>query len=503
MSLIFYVFGLLLCALAAQAENLTKEQQRILLDLQEAHLILEQAKAREAEVEIEHEQMIGLKERGVVTGQELRIARERFERARQERQRADLNLQRAFLNSLADATHLTVVNGQKYGVEGDKVRVRLTLRNDSDLHLAQMVDQARRLYDINGLDQDAASLLQVNNIFVTILADNVMVGQPYQVHIPVLALGEEVEVEVGLQRPEVEDLTVQLQYLNRTDDHVIHLEKASARDVVRVYATQFSQEGPLGNSVAYELQLERLAEDEKIFQLMAHGLPDDFRWEFESGGRNLSRLRFSRDHSSDSLILNVYVPEQAASFAVDQPILFSVLAYEPNAVEAEVLAAADPERLQAMGIGYEQLQLVPTGRAELELTTLNLDLSVNGDGESQSVWHLRNLGTVELLDIRLQALSPPGWEVAFEPQEIALLPPREEIEAVLTVRPINSAEIGRYEVKTSASTQHKGQWVESVERTVNINIKSDGSFWGITGLVILLVSIVLGIAVFTVQWSKR
>ena len=252
--------------------------------------------------------MIGLKERGVVTGQELRMARERYERAREERQRADLNLQRAFLNSLADATHLTVVNGQKYGVEGDKVRVRLTLRNDSDLNLAQMVDHARRRYEINGLDQDAASLLQVNNIFVTILADNVMVGQPYQVHIPVLALGEEVEVEVGLQRPEVEDLTVQLQYLNRTDEHVIHLEKASARDVVRVYATQFSQEGPLGNSVAYELQLERLAEDEKIFQLMAHGLPDDFRWEFESGGRNLSRLRFSRDHSSDSLILNVYVP---------------------------------------------------------------------------------------------------------------------------------------------------------------------------------------------------
>ena len=503
MSSIFYLFVLLLCALAAQAENLTKEQQRILLDLQEAHLILEQAKAREAEIEIEHEQMIGLQERGVVTGQELRIAREGYERARQERQRAELNLQRAFLHSLSDATHLTVVNGQKYGVEGDKVRVRLTLRNDSDLHLAQMVDHSRRRYEINGLDQDAASLLQVNNIFVTILADRVMVGQPYQVHIPVLALGEEVEVEVGLQRPEVEDLTVQLQYLNRTDDHVIHLEKASARDVVRVYATQFSQEGPLGNAVAYELQLERLAEDEKIFQLMAHGLPADFRWEFESGGRNLSRLRFSRDHSSDSLILNVYVPEQAESFAVDQPLIFSVLAYEPKTVTAEVLAAADPARLQAMGIGYEQLQLVPTGRAELELTTLNLDLSVNGEGESQSVWNLRNLGTVALLDIRLQALSPPGWEVIFEPQAIAQIAPREEIEAVLTVRPVNSAEIGRYEVKTSASTQHKGQWVESVERTVNINIKSDGSFWGITGLVLLLVSIVLGIAVFTVQWSKR
>ena len=184
MSSIFYIFGLLLCAFAAQAENLTKEQQRILLDFQEAHLILEQAKAREAEITIEHEQMIGLKERGVVTGQELRMARERYERAREERQRADLNLQRAFLNSLADATHLTVVNGQKYGVEGDKVRVRLTLRNDSDLNLAQMVDHARRRYEINGLDQDAASLLQVNNIFVTILADHVMVGQPYQVHIP-------------------------------------------------------------------------------------------------------------------------------------------------------------------------------------------------------------------------------------------------------------------------------------------------------------------------------
>ena len=58
MSSIYYVLGLLLCVLTAHAENLTKEQQRILLDLQEAHLILEQAKAREGEVEIEHEQMI-------------------------------------------------------------------------------------------------------------------------------------------------------------------------------------------------------------------------------------------------------------------------------------------------------------------------------------------------------------------------------------------------------------------------------------------------------------
>ena len=331
-----------------------------------------------------------------------------------------------------------------------------------------------------------------------------MVGQPYQIHIPVLALGEEVEVEVGLQRPEVEDLTVQLQYLNRTDDHIIHLEKASARDVVRVYATQFSQEGPLGNSVAYELQLERLAEDEKIFQLMAHGLPDDFRYEFESGGRNLSRLRFSRDHSSDSLTLNVYVPEQDESFTVDQP--FAVLS-----------AGLRAKCCRCRGVGRSRSRALASHGHRLRATATSAygPGRIGTDHPSTSTcrwmakaspspfWQLRNLGTVELLDIRLQALSPPGWNVAFEPQEIALLPPREEIEAVLTVRPINSAEIGRYEVKTSASTQHKGQWVESVERTVNINIKSNGSFWGITGLVILLVSIVLGIAVFTVQWSKR
>ena len=40
---IFYVFGLLVCALAADAEILTKEQQRILLDLEEAHLTRQQA----------------------------------------------------------------------------------------------------------------------------------------------------------------------------------------------------------------------------------------------------------------------------------------------------------------------------------------------------------------------------------------------------------------------------------------------------------------------------
>ena len=500
----FCVFILLLCAFAADAANLTKEQQHILLDLQEAHLILEQAKAHEAEIEIEHEQMTGLQERGVVTGQELRIAREGYERARQERQRAELNLQRTFLNSLGDATHLTVVNAQKYGVKDDEVHVRLTLRNDSDLHLAQMVNQARQRYDIKSLDEDIASLLQINNIFVVFRADNVMVSKPYEVHIPVLALGEEFEVDVGLQRPEIEHITIQLQYLDRTDEHVVFLEKSEVQDIVHMYSTQFSQEGYLGSSVQYDLQLERLTQDEKVFQLMVHGLPNSFRHELDdTKGHHLSQMRFDRGHSSDSLVLNVYIPEQADEFAVDEPIQFSVLAYDPNAVDAEVLTAATPEDFQAMGIGHEQLQLVPTGQAELELTTLNLDLSINGEDQSQSVWHLRNLGTVELLDIRLQALSPPGWNVSFEPPEIAQIAPREEIEAVLTVRPIDSAEIGRYEVKTRASTQHKGQWVESVERTVNVNIKSEGSFWGITGLVVLLVSIVLGIAVFTVQWSKR
>ena len=504
MSSIYYALGLLLYALTAQAENLTKEHQRILLNLEEAHLVREQAKAHEAEITIEHEQMIGLQERGVITGQELRIARQRYERAVEERQRAELNLQRAVLNSLSDATHLTIVKGQKYGVEDDKVRIRITLRNDSDLHLAQMVDRARQRYDIKGLEQDAATLLEVDNIFVIFLSDNVMVGQPYEVHIPMLPLGEEVEIEANLQRPELEHLTIRLQYLNRVADHDIHLEKAAAQDIVRVYSMQFSQEGALGSSVTYDLQLERLAEDEKIFQLMAHGLPKGFRCEFDdASGHHLSQMRFDRDHGSDSLTLRVYIPEQAEDFAVYEPLLFSVLAYESNAVEAEVLAAAGPEHFQAMGIGYEQLQLVPTGRAELELTTLNLNLSINGENGSKSTWQLRNPGTVELLDIRLQALAPPGWNVAFEPQKVAHIAPHEEIETVLTVQPTDSAEIGRYEVKTSASTHYKGQWVESVERTVNINIESEGSFWGITGLVLLLVSIVLGIAVFTVQWSKR
>ena len=495
--------GLLLSVLSAQSENLTKEQQRILLDLEEAHMGLEQAKAREVEAAIEHEQMSGLKERGVVTGQELRQSHEKYERAKEERQRATLALQRTLLNSLGDATHLTVVNGQKYGTEGNKVRVRLTLRNDSDLHLAQMVDRARRGYDIGGFDQDATSLLQVNNIFVSILANGVLVGQPYEMHIPVLALGETVEVEFGLQRPEVEEVAVQLKYLNRTDDHVIYLEKASARDVVRVYVEQFSQEGTLGSQVVYQLRLERLAEDEKTFQLVALGLPDDFRWEFEDQGRNLSRLRFSRDRSSVSLSLNVYVPEHVTSFTIDQPLAFAVLAYEPDKLDAEALATADVEQLHELGIGSENLQLVPTGRAELEFTTLNLYREIERGGSSQVQWKLHNIGTVELRDIRLEAIVPPGWEAVFEPPQVELLSARKEVAVQLIVQPAASAETGRYEIKTSARTQHKGRWIESVERTINIQIKGEGSVWGITGLVILLVTIVLGIAVFTVRWSKR
>ena len=158
---------------------MTKEQQRILLDLEEAHMGLEQAKAREAEAAIEHEQMNGLKERGVVTGQELRQSHEKYERAKEERQRATLALQRTLLNSLGDATPPD--SGQ-----WPKIRHRRATRSGYGSpcvttpisHLAQMVDRARRGYDIGGLNQDATSLLQVNNIFVSILANGVLVGQP-------------------------------------------------------------------------------------------------------------------------------------------------------------------------------------------------------------------------------------------------------------------------------------------------------------------------------------
>ena len=352
---------------------LTKEQRRILLDLEESHLKLRHAEAREAEASIEYEQMTGLQERGVVTGQELRFSREKYERSMERRASAELDLQRTLLGSLSDATHISVESGQKFGTADGKVRVRIVVRNHSDFELAQVVETAWQKFMSEGLSQDIASLLGVTNIFVAILSDGVLVGNPYEIRIPALELGGRAEVVFGLQKPEVDEVAVQLEFLQRLTEQTVYLQKASATDIVRIQTDHFSQEGPLGSVLTYDLHAERLAESERTFTVQVIGLPPTFRWVLENMGRTVSQLRFSRNSPSFELTLNVFVPESEEGFEIDEAIEFLVVAHNGELSTTLMGSpAATTAELDALGVGYERLQVVPTGVAEVEFATLSL-----------------------------------------------------------------------------------------------------------------------------------
>ena len=73
----------------------------------------------------------------------------------------------------------------------------------------------------------------------------------------------------------------------------------------------------------------------------------------------------------------------------------------------------------------------------------------------------------------------------------------------LIVKPGRATDIGRYEIKTSARTSHKGRVVETAERTLIVQIKGSPAVWGIGSMIVILAAIVFAVAYFTVRWSRR
>ncbi|RKY57320.1 MAG: hypothetical protein DRP94_09185 [Candidatus Latescibacterota bacterium] len=493
----------MLVATYAPAREMTKREKAMRLQLERAELVLEQAKSEYEKQRQRYEEMKELKARGIITGDELNSAREAYERAKVALKEAQINLEQTVLGFVEEATHISIIRAQKYRAEDGTRRVRLTLKNTSD------VKAASAAYKDVLSPQEVRALVGIENIFVSILKDGVLIGDPYEVRIPSLAYGQEVTVEFGLQR-DAEEVTVRMKYLNKAEDRKVYLQKSGREDVVSVMSLQFAQEGELGSSVVFDLELERMAEDEKTFALDVVGLPSKYRYQFEYQGKQLSQVKFSQGMAKLSLGLRVWVPRELPEEEIGKPVsFFAVVADKYGAEQLRRLRRKLGGRqireddLKPLKLGYEVLELTPKGVGEIELSSPNLYYEIRPDQKLEMKFTLRNTGTVVLEDVRVEVDPPAQWEYRVVPEKVDRIEPQKEVPVKVEVTPPGDVEVGKYEVKVGASCEHEGKLVEAQEKNVTVNVQGKANVLGSALLVMLLVGIVVGVAIFTVKLSRR
>ncbi len=400
-----------------------------------------------------------------------------------------------------DTRHLSILSAKKFRVE-NQMMVTLQLKNTSTTEAMPM----------NATPEEIAAANEIRSLYVSLLdvTDDTNIVKPYEANVPVLGYNETVALTFQLQK-DVESLKVSLKYpeLPEPDIRLIYLQKESALDVVNVSSLRFSQEGNLGSNVTYDLTLDRLAETENTFQLRVINLLDRLTFEFqdpETKSRQ-SQVKFTQEQSKRALQLIVYLPEELDAAYLDSTLEFYVAVLDES--EANALGGANnrldlpAERLAGIQGGIERFELIPKGVPEIELFVPNAFQTIQVGEPVQMTATLENIGTRDLVDIRMVVEVNTEWNYTVSPEVIRSLKRNENTEIQVTLNPPSDIGVGEYEAKVNAEVTVDNRKVEARDRSITVKVESQTQVSITTLLFVLLILLVIGIAIVTIRISRR
>lgn len=128
------------------------------------------------------------------------------------------------------------------------------------------------------------------------------------------------------------------------------------------------------------------------------------------------------------------------------------------------------------------LQVVITGTYSMEIATPSGLLSTKlTAGESKKIELLvRNTGSSDLANIKLNASKPTNWDISFEPQEIDKLLAKSETKVTATIKAYKKAIPGDYASSLEARTQEV-----NAQAQFRFTVKT-AMLWGWVGVLIIL-----------------
>ena len=400
-----------------------------------------------------------------------------------------------------DTRYISILSAKKFRVD-NQMMVTIQLKNTS----------TTEAMPVNATPEEIAAANEIRGIYVSLLdvTDDTNIVKPYEEKIPVLGYNEIAELTFQLQK-DVESLKVSLDYpeLDEPDTRLIYLQKESALDVVNVSSLRFSQEGNLGSSVTYDLTLDRLAETENTFQLRVINLLNRLSFEFqdpETQSRQ-SQVKFTQEQSKRDLSLIVYLPEELDASYLDSTLEFYVAVIDE--AEANELGGVNnrldlpADRIAGIQGGVERFELIPKGVPEIEVFVPNAFQTIKIGEEVNMTATLKNIGTRDLVDIRMLVDVNTDWKYTVIPEVVGTLERNEETEIQLTLSPPVDIGVGEYQAKLNAEVTVDNRKFEARDRSITVQVESQTQMSVTTLLFGALILLMIGIVIVTVRISRR
>lgn len=116
---------------------------------------------------------------------------------------------------------------------------------------------------------------------------------------------------------------------------------------------------------------------------------------------------------------------------------------------------------------------------------------------------LKNIGTRDLIDIRMLVDVNPDWKYTVSHEVIGSLGRNEEKEIQLTLNPPIDISVGEYQAKLNAEVTVDNRKYQARDRSITIQVESKSQISVITILFGVLVLLIIGMVIVTIRISRR
>ena len=157
----------------------------------------------------------------------------------------------------------------------------------------------------------------------------------------------------------------------------------------------------------------------------------------------------------------------------------------------EIQAGEYPIKITAQGGDLKaetEVKVIITGQPDLKLSTPTNRLSGEATAGKATEFRfvIENRGSAPAHNVKFSADKPTGWEVVFEPRELAQLPAGQKQEIKVTIRPDAKAVAGDYMITLRATSEEGPR--ASVDYRVTV---TTSTVWGLVGLGIIAVAVLV------------
>lgn len=391
----------------------------------ELQLAVESAEVAQRELEADVEVQEKLKEQGLASEVEVRRVRSRLARASIDTERA-----KAALTSALPPVRLLSVTRTQRGSGQPRIRLQFEPNGSSAERFGQ------------------AAIISVEH-------EGLVVGRPFQQMLTFAAgMSSAKEVEFELIR-DVSEVSVISISGSRRDEIRVPVQRDSGLSTVQLSSLNASQDGALGESVNFDVVVERSRSDISEVQLSLRGLPSGFGHEIldQSKLSRLRRVQFPQGVDRVQVVVRISVPEKENADWSDKELELALAALVPDG---------------GGELAELNLLLRAIGRPELDLIAETLSVKIEAGTAKELSLNVANTGRAVARDVRAVVAAPLGLSVDPMPARIPLVEPGGRVPLVLRLQLGADAVEGDYEVRVHVVSEQTGTFTRSKESVLRV-----------------------------------